>query len=66
MNADRLWQYLDAYIGVRQTVGFQMTGFVSQPLHSGQAKPLHPLIDKATADPDRRGNGGDRSPLGEE
>src|SRR2546426_7054390 len=24
MNADRLWQYLDSYIGVRQAVGFQM------------------------------------------
>src|SRR4030095_1057923 len=24
MNADRLWEYLDAYLGVRQAVGFQM------------------------------------------
>jgi hypothetical protein len=39
---------------------------VHQARDALRQKPLRPFVDKATADPDRRGNGGDRSPLGEE
>jgi hypothetical protein len=42
------------------------TEFIGQPLHPCQEKPLHPLIDKATADPDGGGNVGDRYPIGHE
>jgi hypothetical protein len=41
-------------------------GFVCQPLQAILHKPLHPLVNKATADPDRDGNVGDRHPIGDE
>jgi hypothetical protein len=41
-------------------------GFVCQPLQPLLQKPLHPLVNKATADPDRGGNFGDRYPIGDE
>jgi len=41
-------------------------GFVGQALDAFLQKPLHPFIDMATADPNRRGNGGDRDPIGHE
>ena len=39
---------------------------VGQSLYALLEKPLHPLVDKATADPDRRGNVGDRHPISDE
>jgi len=41
-------------------------GFVCQPLQALLCKPLHPLVNKATADPDRGGNVGDWHPIGYE
>jgi hypothetical protein len=42
------------------------TGFVCQPLQAFLCKPLHPLVNKTTADPDRGGNIGDGHPVGDE
>jgi hypothetical protein len=39
--------------------------FLCQPFHSLLSKALHPLVDMATADPDFRGNVGDRHPVSE-
>jgi hypothetical protein len=39
---------------------------VGQALYALLLKPLHPLVDKATADPDRGGNGSDRYAIGNE
>jgi hypothetical protein len=36
---------------------------VGQALYALFLKPLHPLVDEATADPDRGGNIGDRHPI---
>jgi hypothetical protein len=41
-------------------------GFVCQPLQALLRKPLHPFVNKATADPDRGGNVGDWYPIGYE
>ena len=41
-------------------------GFVCQPLQAILHKPLHPFVDKATADPDRGRNIGDGHPIGDE
>src|SRR5688572_2133251 len=41
-------------------------GFVCQPFQTLLQKPLHPLVNKATADPDRDSNFGDRHPIGNE
>ena len=61
-----------------QVVGFISPGMRSLPAsvatarlvsQSRQAllqKPLRPLVDKATADADRGGNGGDRDAIGQE
>src|SRR5262245_4591650 len=40
--------------------------FVGQSHHPFLQKPLHPLVDKTTANPDRGGNVGDRNPIGHE
>jgi len=40
--------------------------FVCQPLQAFLHKPLHPLVDKATADPNCGGNVRDRHPIGDE
>ena len=40
--------------------------FVGQSLYALVLKPLHPFVDKATADPDRGGNIGDRHTIGDE
>ena len=40
--------------------------FVGQSFHALLQKPLHPLVDKATADPDRRGNSSERYAIGQE
>src|SRR5262249_11359011 len=39
------------------------TGFVAQPCDAVLLKPLRPLVHKASADPDRGGNLGDRRPI---
>ena len=42
------------------------SGFVCQAREALGKKPPHPLVDKAAADADRRGNGADGHPLGPE
>jgi hypothetical protein len=40
--------------------------FVDQSRHALRQKPLHPFVDKATADPDGGGHVGNRLPIGDE
>jgi len=40
--------------------------FVGQALYALRQKPLHPLIDKTTADPDHRRNVSDRHAVSQE
>jgi hypothetical protein len=42
------------------------TGFVCQPFQAFLRKSLHPLVNKATANPNRGGNVGDGHPIGDE
>jgi len=48
-----------------QHVPMATSWFVGQPLQTRLKKALRPLIDKASADPDRVGNLGDGDPIGQ-
>jgi hypothetical protein len=46
--------------------GVATAWFVGEPLQSLLDKTFRPPVDKATADPNRGGDGGDRHPISQE